>query len=75
MMKPVAPSTMGQVTKGRAWFEGEINDDRLLSEKDKGGGWKVFTIHGIESDAADREIIKERFLAGLGKIRNKKSVI
>jgi hypothetical protein len=66
---------MGQVTKGRAWFEGEINDDRLLSEKDKGGGWKVFTIHGIESDAADREIIKERFLAGLGKIRNKKSVI
>jgi hypothetical protein len=75
LVKALAPSTMGQVTKGRAWFEGEINDDRLLSEKDKGGGWKVVTIHGIESDAADREIIKERFLAGLGKIRNKKSVI
>lgn len=70
-VKPITPATMGQVTKGRAWFEEEIKDERLLTEKDKGGGWKVFTIHGIESDAADREIIKARFLAGLGRLRRK----
>ncbi len=70
-VKPMAPATMGQVTKGRAWYK-EINDERLLTEKDSSsGGWKVLTIHGIESDAADREIIKERFLAGLGKLRKK----
>jgi len=74
-LKPIAPATIGQITKCRAWFEGEIKDGRLLSEKDKGGGWKVVTIHGIESDAADREIIKDRFLAGLGKVRNKKPVV
>lgn len=28
---------------------------------------KVVTIWGIESDAADREIIRKRFFAGLGK--------
>ena len=67
-VKPVAPATMGQVTKGRAWFEEEIKDERLLTEKDKGGGWKVFTIHGIESDAADRDIIEERFKAGLQRL-------
>lgn len=65
-VKPLPPATMGQVTKGRSWFDEEINDARLLSEKDKGGGWKVFTIHGIESDAADRDIIETRFKAGLG---------
>lgn len=68
-IKPLPPATMGQVTKGRSWFDEEINDERLLEVKDKGGGWKVFTIHGIESDAADREIIKARFLAGLGRLR------
>lgn len=70
-VKPVAPATMGQVTKGRSWFDEEIKDERLLVEKDAGSGWKVFTIHGIESDAADREIIKARFLAGLGRLRRK----
>jgi len=28
-------------------------------------------IHGSESDAADREIIKARFLAGLERLRRK----
>jgi len=70
-VKPVAPATMGQVTKGRSWFDEEIKDERLLTEKDAGSGWKLFTIHGIESDAADREIIKARFLAGLGRLRRK----
>jgi len=72
-VKPVAPATMGQVTKGRAWFDEEINDERLLTEKDKGGGWKVFTIHGIESDAADRDIIEARFKAGLQRLLKNKS--
>jgi hypothetical protein len=51
---------MSQVTKARNWFK-EVDDERLLSEKDKGGGWKVVTIYGIESDAADRSKIRERF--------------
>jgi hypothetical protein len=77
LVKPVPPARMGQVTKGRTWYDEEINDSRLLTEKDKGGGWKVFTIYGIESDAADRDIIEARFKAGLGipvkKKRKKKS--
>ncbi len=72
-VKPIAPATMGQVTKGRAWFEEEIKDERLLTEKDNGGGSKVFTIHGIESDAADRDIIEARFKAGLHRLLKNKS--
>jgi hypothetical protein len=63
---------MGQVTKGRTWYEEEINDERLLEVKDKGGGWKVVTIYGIESDAADRDIIEARFKDGLGIPAKKK---
>jgi hypothetical protein len=71
-IKPLSPATMGQVTKGRSWFDEEINDERLLEVKDKGGGWKVVTIYGIESDAADRDIIEARFKAGLGIPAKKK---
>jgi len=63
-VKPVKPANMGQVTKSRAWFD-VLKDDRLFSEKDKGDGWKTATIWGIESDAADREIIRKRFFDGL----------
>lgn len=63
---PIPPATMGQVTKGRDWFAKEVKDDRLISEKVSGTGGKVITIWGIESDAADREMIKERFLGGIG---------
>jgi len=64
-LKPVPPASMSQVTKGRDWFNA-LKDDRFISEKDKGGGWKTVTIWGIESDAADREAIRRRFLEGLG---------
>jgi len=64
---PQPPARMSQVTKSRDWFSQEIKDDRFLSEKDKGGGWKVVTIWGIESDAADRAIIQKRFLDGLSQ--------
>lgn len=63
---PIAPATMGQVTKGREWFNKEIKDERLWSEKPIAGGFKAVTIWGIESDAADRELIQKRFLEGLG---------
>lgn len=66
-IKPQVPTTMSQVTKSREWFSQEIKDDRFLSEKDKGGGWKVITIWGIESDAADRAIIQKRFLGGISR--------
>jgi hypothetical protein len=55
---------MSQVTKAWGWFKA-LKDERLISEKDKGGGWKTITIWGIESDAADREAIRRRFLEGL----------
>jgi hypothetical protein len=69
-IKPVKPARMSQVTKGRDWIKA-LNDNRFISEKDKGGGWKVVTIWGIESDAADRAIITKRFLDGLGPDRRK----
>ncbi|MBF0503225.1 MAG: LytTR family transcriptional regulator [Candidatus Riflebacteria bacterium] len=69
-VKPIEPATMGQVTKGRAWWN-LLKDDRLISEKDKGDGWKSVTIWGIESDAADREIIRKRFQDGLGSSPSK----
>ena len=34
----------------------------IVSEKTMADGRKVVTIYGIESDAADREQIKEKFL-------------
>ena len=67
-VKPVDPATMGSVTKARAWFD-QVKDERLISEKDKSGGWKTVTIWGIESDAADREIVRKRFVEGVGKRR------
>ncbi len=67
-VKPVGTATMGSVTKARAWFD-LVKDDRLISEKDKGGGWKTVTIWGIESDAADREVVRKRFVEGVGKRR------
>jgi Holliday junction resolvase len=69
-IKPGPYTSMSQVTKARNWFK-EVDDERLLLEKDKGGGWKVVTIYGIESDAADRAIIEARFLAELGRLRRK----
>lgn len=63
-IKPVLPADRAQVTKARDWFSKEIKDDRLWSEKESGGG-KTVTIWGIESDAADRDSIKKRFLNGL----------
>ena len=74
-IKPQPPARMGQVTKGRDWFSQEIKDDRFLSEKDKGGGWKVVTIWGIESDAADRAIIQKRFLEGINLYRRKANAL
>jgi len=70
-VKPVAPATMSQVTKALDWFN-ELQDPRLITEKDKGGGWKVVTIWGIESDAADRQLIEKRFKDGLQRLIQRK---
>lgn len=72
VIKPVPPAMMSQVTKTLDWFK-EIQDPRLITEKDKGGGWKVVTIWGIESDAADRKAIENRFYAGLQRLTWRKS--
>ena len=70
-VKPVPPATMSQVTKALDWFN-ELQDPRLISEKDKGGGWKIVTIWGIESDAAERKLIEKRFKDGLQRLLQKK---
>jgi len=70
-VKPVPPATMSQVTKALDWFN-ELQDPRLISEKDKGGGWKIVTIWGIESDAAERKLIEKRFKDGLQRLIQKK---
>jgi hypothetical protein len=65
-IKPVKPSSNSQVTKARDWFC-EIDDRRLLSEREGENGWKSVTVWGLESDAADRRKIEERFFGGLQK--------
>ncbi|MBA4423817.1 MAG: hypothetical protein C0390_12100 [Syntrophus sp. (in: bacteria)] len=69
---PLKPATMGQVTKARDWLENEVKDQRLYSEQASDGGRKVATIWGIESDAADREVIKKRFLDGIAATKQGK---
>lgn len=65
-IKPIEPKKMSGVTKARRWLERDLGGDpRFISEKDKGDGWKVVTIWGIESDAADRDLVRKRFLDGL----------
>ena len=64
-IKPLKPATMSQVTKARTWLEQEAQDPRLYSEQVADGGRKIVTIWGIESDAADRETVRRRFLEGL----------
>ena len=59
------PATVGQVTKALDWWNGYIKDERFISEKQLGNGWKTVIISGIESDSADREIVRKRFLDGL----------
>lgn len=71
IIKPVAPANMSQVTKALDWFR-EVQDERLISEKNIGNGSKIVTIWGIESDAADRKLIEERFKSVLQRLIKKK---
>ena len=64
-IKPLDPATMSQVTKAREWLENDAKDPRLLSEQTAEEGRKVVTIWGIESDAADRDTIRKRFIEGV----------
>lgn len=68
-VKPIAPATMSQVTKARDWLANDVKDPRLYSEQDADTGRKVCTIWGIESDAADRDEIKKRFLDGVAQTK------
>ncbi len=65
VIKPMKPATIGQVTKALDWWNGYIKDERFISEKQLGNGWKTVIISGIESDSADREVVRKRFLDGL----------
>ena len=64
-LAPIPPATMSQVTKARDWFENVLQDERLFTSK-MVAGRKICTIWGIESDAAERAVIRERFLQELG---------
>lgn len=67
---PIAPASMGQVTKARNWFDTVIQDDRLKTVQvftgDDGKPKTVVTIWGVESDAAEQPKIRERFLEAIG---------
>lgn len=65
VIKPMGKSKLGQVTKALDWLNNDIKDDRFISEKQLGNGWKIVTISGIESDSANREVVRKRFLDGL----------
>jgi len=65
VIKPMKPATVGQVTKALDWWNAYIKDERFITEKQLGNGWKTVTISGIESDSADREVVRKRFLDGL----------
>lgn len=64
---PTPPSTMSQVTRVRDWLSSLNNDPRLYSERPLPNGGKMVTLWGIESDAADRDLVKRRFMEELGK--------
>jgi len=38
----------------------------------RAAGWKIVTIWGIESDAAERKLIEKRFKDGLQRLLQKK---
>jgi len=65
---PITPSSMGQITKTRTWFDHVIKDERLKSTA-MINGKKVVTIWGIESDAAKRPKIRDKFLHDIGQIK------
>ena len=64
VITPVPPAKMGQVTKAVKWFE-SIGDPRLRTEAEYPGGKRIVTIWGIDSDTADREFVRKRFLDGV----------
>ncbi len=70
VITPVPPAKMGQVTKALKWFE-SIEDPRMKTEADYPGGKHIVTIWGIDSDTADREIVRKRFLDGAGSVPSK----
>ena len=59
---PVSPATPGNLTKVLSWYKKELHDDRLISIKNIDGR-KIYTIWGIESDAASQMKIRDLFLS------------
>ncbi len=59
---PVSPATPGNLTKVLSWYKKELHDDRLISIKNIDGR-KIYTIWGIESDAASQMEIRDLFLS------------
>jgi len=57
---PIPPASSGRITKAREWYYEFINDDRLFSRKIIDNRI-IITIWGIESDAADRRKIEDKF--------------
>jgi len=64
VITPVPPSKMSQVTKALTWFN-SLGDPRLKTEQEYPGGKRVVTIWGCDSDTADRDMVKKRFLDGV----------
>lgn len=73
VITPVPPAKKGQVTKALKWFEG-IGDPRLKTEVEYPGGKRIVTIWGIDSDTADREFVRKRFLDGVAAVDDRPRV-
>lgn len=61
-LTPLPPSNKAQLTKALNWYHDKINDKKLMT-REKIEGRYVYTIFGVESDAADRMVLRKNFLA------------
>ena len=68
---PIKPSSMSQITKALRWFEA-LGDPRLKTQQEYPGGKLVVTIWGVDSDAANKDLVRRRFLEGVALVPRRK---
>jgi len=64
---PIKPSSVSSVRKALRWYEA-MGDPRLMTEQEYPGGKRVYTIWGIDSDAANKDLVRRRFLEGVAQV-------
>ena len=64
---PIKPASKSSVRKALKWFEA-MGDPRLMTEQEYPGGKRVFTVWGIDSDTANKDLVRRRFLDGVAQV-------